>query len=518
MDPNPKNFPILSYVMSRLQRSASRPSPDADIEAPAVAGIGLPRMFETELVERMPDLRHPDLLASMALAVADVVETRSVLQSLGDRPDHEAVDAARARLADIDSNLDDQLGEIFRTPCPDFVDPIAWRAEIAQREKDCREKADKEMSPYKDVVKLDEMHDAYDKLLKEAEERLEKMYGSAAGGGAPERLRDEEGVEQVNEEVVAILQAASVKCVDKVDLSGRRLWYLPEAFGTMRGLLSLDLSSNRLEAIPDAIAGLEQLEELHLSSNLLVSLPDSIGLLLNLKILDVSGNKLKTLPGSISHCRSLVELNASYNNLTYLPTNIGYELVNLQKLWIYLNKLRSLPTSICEMKSLRLLDAHFNELHGLPYSFGKLTNLETLNLSSNFSDLKELPPTFGDLSNLKELDLSNNQLYSLPDSFGCLDKLTKLNLEQNPLVFPPVEIVSQGVEAVKQFMSKRWVDMLIEEQQKNQMVESPKSGADWLSRSTSWLSNIVTGVSGTVAEYLGAGEKSNRDPYLDQQL
>lgn len=213
-----------------------------------------------------------------------------------------------------------------------------------------------------------------------------------------------------------------------------------------------------------------------------------------------------------------MELNASYNELAYLPTNIGYELVNLQKLWISLNKLRSLPTSICEMRSLRLLDAHFNELHGLPYAIGKLINLEILDLSSNFSDLKELPPTFGDLINLMELDISNNQIHALPDSFGRLDKLSKLNLDQNPLVIPPMEIVNQGVEAVKQYMSKRWLEILLEEERKSQMIETPQEQAGWLSRSTSWLSNFVTGVSGTVAEYLGAGEKSYRDPCLDQQL
>jgi Leucine-rich repeat (LRR) protein len=108
------------------------------------------------------------------------------------------------------------------------------------------------------------------------------------------------------------------------------------------------------------------------------------------------------------------------------------------------------------MTSLYLLDAHFNELCGLPSAFGKLSSLEILNLSSNFSDLKELPSSFGDLLNLRELDLSNNQIHALPDTFGRLDKLEKLNLEQNPLAMPPEAIVNNGVDAVKEYMSKRW--------------------------------------------------------------
>ncbi|KAI3995277.1 hypothetical protein MKX01_032079, partial [Papaver californicum] len=73
------------------------------------------------------------------------------------------------------------------------------------------------------------------------------------------------------------------------------------------------------------------------------------------------------------------------------------------------------------MKSLRHLDAHFNEIRGLAHAVGLLTNLEILNVSSNFSDFTELPVTFGELINLKEIDISNNQIYDLPDTFVCLD-------------------------------------------------------------------------------------------------
>lgn len=204
----------------------------------------------------------------------------------------------------------------------------------------------------------------------------------------------------------------------------------------------------------------------------------------------------------------------SFNNLTYLPTNIGYELVNLQKLSVQLNKIRSIPSSVCEMKSLRCLDAHFNELNGLPIGIGRLNNLDTLDLSSNFSDLKELPDTFGDLTNLRELDLSNNQIHALPDTFGRLDNLTKLNVDQNPLAIPPVEIVKEGVEAVKLFMAKRWLEILAEEERKSMLEMQEHAQTGWLTRSTSWLKGYVS----TVSEYLGSPRGSPRDPYLDQQF
>ncbi|KAA8542221.1 hypothetical protein F0562_023617 [Nyssa sinensis] len=525
MDPNPTNFPILSYVMSKLPSIGPKHAVDSfdfDIEQPlppSEASTSTAPSFE--LTDKMPHLTDPKVVASMRLAVSQVAQTRSVLQTLGDRPDHETVDTAKAKLAEIESNLSKQLGEIVLSPRPANVERLEWRSHLADKEKERRQAAEKEKQMYKAVIQLDEMHEAYEKMLKDAEQKLVKIYESAAAGGDTAAAGSGEYIpvaDEVNEEVVGILQEASGKGIERIDLSRRRLRFLPEAFGRIRGLVGLNLSSNQLEVIPDSIAGLEHLEELNLSSNLLESLPDSIGLLVNLKILDVCGNKLSALPDSICYCRSLVELDASFNRLTYIPTNIGYELVNLRRLSISLNKIRSLPTSIGGMSSLRLLDVHFNELRGLPLSIGRLTNLEILNLSSNFTDLTELPDTIGDLTNLRELDLSNNQIHALPVTFGRLDKVTKLNLDQNPLVIPPMEVVTEGVEAVKVFMAKRWLDILVEEEHKNmlEVKEQPQNG--WLSRTTSWLNNIVSGVSGSVSGYLGAVGKSSIDPSLDQQL
>lgn len=211
-----------------------------------------------------------------------------------------------------------------------------------------------------------------------------------------------------------------------------------------------------------------------------------------------------------------MELNAGFNKLTYLPTNIGHELVNLTKLWVPLNKIRYLPTSIGEMKSLCLLDVHFNELHGIPSSIGKLTKLEILNLSGNFSDLSELPSTIGDLVNLKELELSNNQIRELPDTFGMLQNLSKFNIDQNPLVMPPREVVAEGVEAIKAYMVRRRLDKLLAEEHMSTDAANDQANVSLLARSTSWLSNVVANVTGTVSSYVGAAEKP-KDPYLNEQ-
>ncbi|KAK6148307.1 hypothetical protein DH2020_019219 [Rehmannia glutinosa] len=498
MDPNPKNFPILSYVMAKLptfKRTFSAAADDFDVENPPESAPK-PQEPHFEITEKMPHLKNPKLISAMRRAVSDVAQTRSTLQALGTRPDHEAVDAARFRLSEIDAHSSRDSEEI-----------------------------NEDYKIYKAVIALDEMHETYERLLSEAERRLERIYEAALAG---DELNEEEGgneksdsrEEEMDEAVVAILKEAESgkKAIERVDLSGRKLRIFPEALGRLKSLVVLNFSDNQLEVIPDSIAGLENLEELNLSSNLLESLPDSIGLLFKLKILDVSRNKLTALPDSISQCRLLVELDASFNKLTYLPTNIGFELVNLKRLSINLNKIRSLPTSIGEMKSLRLLDVHFNELHGLPHTIGKLTNLEILNLSSNFSDLTELPETISDLTSLKELDLSNNQIHALPDTFGRLVNLTKLNVDQNPLAIPPKEVVAEGVEAVKAYMVKRWAELLREEELKSMHEVQEQTQAGLLTRSTSWLSSVVSNVTGTVSGYLGGGAKSDADPYLNQQL
>ncbi|KAE8670929.1 Plant intracellular Ras-group-related LRR protein 1 [Hibiscus syriacus] len=469
MDPHLKSYPLLSYVLSRLpSMSSSKPhsDPPFDLEQPPAP-----------IVDEMPNLSHPKVLASMTQAIFDVAQTRSLLQTLGPRPDHESVDMARYKLAEIDSGLSKSLEELVLSPRPADVDQVEWRANLAQKEQRIRQEAEKEISMYKSILQLDEMHEAYGKLLKQAEERLIKIYEKA--GEEEESL---EQIEETNPEVVGILEEAQGKGLERVDLCGRKLRFLPEAFGKISGLLSLNLSGNQLEVIPDTLAGLQKLEELNVSSNLLESLPDSIGLLQNLKILDVSGNKLNALPDSICRCWSLIELDVSFNSLL--------------------------------MRSLRFLDAHFNELRGLPDEIGRLTNLEVLNVRCNFSDLTELPESLDKLTNLKELDISNNQINALPDSFGRLDKLTKLNVDQNPLVVPPKEIVDEGVEAVKIFMAERWVDKLAEEERKSMMEVKEVEEAGWLTRSASMLKSYASAVGETVSGYLGSA--GLRDLVLDE--
>lgn len=67
----------------------------------------------------MPHLKNPTIFAAMRLAVADVAQLRSGLKTLGELTDHESMDKAKAKLAEIDANLSAQLDEIILSPNED---------------------------------------------------------------------------------------------------------------------------------------------------------------------------------------------------------------------------------------------------------------------------------------------------------------------------------------------------------------------------------------------------------------
>ncbi|MBA0751916.1 hypothetical protein Gogos_000804 [Gossypium gossypioides] len=497
MDPSPTTYPLLSYVMSLLPFDGPAFNPQ---DPSATSSSTDP----PHIVNQMPHLSSPNVLSSMIHAVSDVSQTRSFLQNLGPRPDHESVNMARSKLAEIVSSVTKSVEELGLCPRPLEVDLLEWRAFLVSEELEVRKEADKEKRTHKLILQLDEMHEAYEKLLKEAEQRLVKIYENTEKVG----VNSQEVEEEVNEDVAMVLQETERRALERVELSGRRIRVLPQAFGKINGLLWLNLFSNQLKVIPEWIAGFGKLEQLNLASNLLESLPISIGLLQNLKDLNVSGNKLTALPDTISHCRSLVGLDVSFNSLSYLPTHLGRYLGNLQRLRIQLNKIRSLPPSIGEMSSLWYLDAHFNELGGLPDEIGRLKKLQFLDLSNNFTELRELPNTLGGLTDLTELYLSNNQICALPDTFGRLEKLMILKLEQNPLVVPPPEIVNQGVEAVKAFMDKRLHDKLEEEERKSSVEGNEDVQAGWLTCSSSWLKTHAS-------DYLAVAVGAPKDTYLE---
>ncbi|KAL4582384.1 hypothetical protein LXL04_006931 [Taraxacum kok-saghyz] len=91
------------------------------------------------------------------------LQTAAAARTRGDRPDHEAIDAAKARLAEIDSMFSNDLDEI----------------KLEEKQKKAIER---ERQMHKTLISLDQMHQSYDKMLCKAEKRLEKLYESVNAG------------------------------------------------------------------------------------------------------------------------------------------------------------------------------------------------------------------------------------------------------------------------------------------------------------------------------------------------
>ncbi|KAJ8769327.1 hypothetical protein K2173_002531 [Erythroxylum novogranatense] len=111
----------------------------------------------------MPRLSDPKLLASMKRVISDVSQTRAMLRTLGPRLDHESVDTAKQKLSKTECTI-----------------------------------SEKERSLFKMIVRLEMMHDAYEKLLKDAEKRLVEIYENAKSGKGKDVVV--EAVEEEKEE------------------------------------------------------------------------------------------------------------------------------------------------------------------------------------------------------------------------------------------------------------------------------------------------------------------------------
>jgi hypothetical protein len=66
------------------------------------------------------------------------------------------------------------------------------------------------------------------------------------------------------------------------------------------------------------------------------------------------------------------------------------------------------------------------------------------------------------LDKLRYLLLEGNRLKKLPPQIVGLRNLTALNLADNPLEYPPVEIVEQGLARIRDFMRSDYVKSSLE--------------------------------------------------------
>jgi Leucine-rich repeat (LRR) protein len=165
--------------------------------------------------------------------------------------------------------------------------------------------------------------------------------------------------------------------------------------------------------------------------------PREIGLFTSCDTLSLNGCAILFLPPEIGKLRALQRLSLFENKLTTVPKEIG-DLPALQLLNLFENKLTTLPKEIGDLPALEDLNLSYNSLLTIPPELGKLPALKILELSHN--SLETVPKELGELPVLRDLDLSHNSLKTVPKELGKLPELRRLQLFQNPLTSVPIHL------------------------------------------------------------------------------
>ncbi len=244
-------------------------------------------------------------------------------------------------------------------------------------------------------------------------------------------------------------------------LDSNKLAKLPENIGNLEKLSTIDISNNRIGIIPNSIGSLNFLSSFLISNNKVEALPKSFYNLTSLNKLILSGNSIKTLSENISNLTELKSLDLKENNLYELPNSIA-KLTALKNLICKGNDLSVFPSQVSEIKSLVTLFLDKNKIKSVPRSIENLTKLENFGLSLN--ELCEFPECIQSMHMLKEISINGNKITKLPSWVASLKinliwkarRVHKgsnqgLNLHGNPFEEPPIEIVANGKEAVKDY-------------------------------------------------------------------
>ncbi|MFT4926525.1 MAG: internalin A, partial [Phenylobacterium sp.] len=209
---------------------------------------------------------------------------------------------------------------------------------------------------------------------------------------------------------------------------------------------TLRLHYSNLTEIPDEVFALPDLEVLSLRNSNITSIPDKIKKLKKLKQLDLFANDIKQLPdmpGLMLDYKVWQQCGVSAENITGLriesdieswPAEV-YDLVNLTELEMADRAQHIIPTDITRLGQLEGLSISGNHLVSIPQGIAQLTSLKFLNLSGN--QLTSLPDWLFELQALEALYIGRNQLNTIPVGMTKLSKLKHLSVEYNQFdVFP----------------------------------------------------------------------------------
>ena len=242
----------------------------------------------------------------------------------------------------------------------------------------------------------------------------------------------------------------------------------------LKYLNELNLWNNKAADL-SPLKNLKELRKLYLENNQITEL-SPLKDLKYLKCLYLYENNVADI-SSLQYLKNLNELNLWNNHVSDLsPLK---ELKNLTHLWLNNNNVSEL-SPLKELKNLVMLDLSDNSASDIPH-LNELKKLTKLDLKNNqISDLSPLQglkklkelylegnhiPNLSpllELKDLKRLNITNNQIAKLPFQILQLgleikwkyDKSSGIFLKDNPLEEPPIEIVKQGTEAVRNYFKE----------------------------------------------------------------
>lgn len=132
-------------------------------------------------------------------------------------------------------------------------------------------------------------------------------------------------------------------------------------------MTSLDLTGNRLFHLPNFFIDFSLLTELMLANNDLCKLPRWIGKLSQLRILDATNNSIRAIPDSLYQLEELRTLNLASNNISRVPLFLG-NMPRLKVLSLTANPVMNIPRSIIKSSEygdptpVQYLRLHFDRI------------------------------------------------------------------------------------------------------------------------------------------------------------
>jgi small GTP-binding protein len=89
------------------------------------------------------------------------------------------------------------------------------------------------------------------------------------------------------------------------------------------------------------------------------------------------------------------------------------------------------------------------DIEEFPFELFDIPRLKKIDLAYN--NISEIPKEISKLNNIEEINLRSNRIKIIPKELVFLPNLKKIEISDNPLVEPPIEIASRGLEAIRNY-------------------------------------------------------------------